>query len=289
MVRSFAVAFLACALLAVPLTGAQSRQPAETGALAETVGPTGGLPALPPLPGGTSTTMGGTIQSLDQVRDQFSLAVYGQRPIKILFDERTQVYRDGVKVPLHDLRPEEHASVQTALDGSNLFAVSVHILSAIPEGECQGRVQNYNARTGELAISTALSPEPIKLIVPAEASITRQGQSTFASQSSGRNDLLPGALVTATFRHGQNSKDVANQITILAVPCSSFVFAGTISYLDLSAGVLAVANPQDGKTYEVHFSSTHIPSSGKISVGESVSVKAIYDGSKYQAAEITAH
>ena len=36
--------------------------------------------------------------------------------MKILFDERTQVYRDGVRIPLRDLRPEDHASVQTILE-----------------------------------------------------------------------------------------------------------------------------------------------------------------------------
>ena len=164
MVRSLPVAFLECALLAVPLLGAQSGHPNDPNAAVETVSSSGGMLALPPVPDGTTTIVGGTIQNLDLVRDQFSLALYGQRPMKILFDERTQVYRDGVKIPLRDLRPEVHASVQTALDGSNVFAVSIHILSISPEGECRGRVLRFNARTGELEVRTALSPEPVKTV-----------------------------------------------------------------------------------------------------------------------------
>jgi hypothetical protein len=285
MVRSLSVAFLECALLAVPPIGAQTGHSGNPKPAVETVSSS---LALPPAPGGTTTVVGGTIQNLDLVRDQFSLALYGQRAMKILFDERTQVYRDGVKIPLRELRPEVHASVQTTLDGSNVFAVSIHILTIAPEGECRGRVLNFNSRTGELEVSTALSPEPVKLLVPPDATIVREGQPAFTSKSSGRNDLVAGALVAATFRSRQNSKDVVSQITILAIPGSSFLFEGTISSLDLSVGLLNVVNPKDGKNYDIHFRSQRMPESGKLHLGESVTVRAFYNGTQYEAAEITA-
>jgi hypothetical protein len=288
MVRSLPVVFLECALLAVPTIGAQSEHPKDQNAAVETVSTSGGLLALPPVPGGTTTVVGGAIRDLDLVRDQFSLSLDGKRAMKILFDERTQVYRDGVKIPLRDLRPEGHASVQTTLDGSNVFAVSIHILSKTPEGECRGRVLKYNPQNGELEVSTALSPEPVRLFVPADASIKRDGQPSFTSRSSGRNDLVAGALVVATFRQGPGNRDVASQITILAIPGTSFLFAGNISYLDLSIGLLNVVDPRDGRSYEIHFTSARIPADGPLHLGESVSVKAYYDGTQYQAAEITA-
>ena len=97
------------------------------------------LPPLPPAPRGNSTTVGGEIRKVDPVLDQFTLAVFGQRPIKIFFDERTEVYRDGKRIPLHDLGPSGHASVQTILDGTDVFAMSVHMLTQLPEGECTGQ------------------------------------------------------------------------------------------------------------------------------------------------------
>ena len=290
MVRSLPVIFFGCAVLAAPFVRAQSIQPDGPNTVVESANRSGDLPALPPLPAGTTTTVGGIIRNLDLVRDQLSLNLYGQHPMKILFDERTQVFRDGVKASLRDLRPEEHASVQTVLDGSDVFAVSIHVLSASPEGECQGRVLNYNSRTSELEISSALSPQPIRLFVPADASVARQGQPSFSSRSSGRNDLVAGALVTATFRPGQDGKGgVASKITILVVPGSSFLFVGKISNLDLSNGLLDLVDPRDGRSYEIHFPSSHIPGSENIRLGQSVSVKAYYDGTWYQAAEITAH
>jgi hypothetical protein len=92
-----------------------------------------------------STVIGGAIQNIDPVRDQFTLKVFGGKPMKILFDERTQVYRDGKKTPLRELRPDDHASVETVLDGTKVFALSVHMLSQLPEGERQGQVIDYNA------------------------------------------------------------------------------------------------------------------------------------------------
>jgi len=100
--------------------------------------------SLPPLPPGKTTILGGEIRNFDPVRDQFSLRIYGQRPMKILFDERTQVYRDGVRIPVRDLGFEDHASVQTTLDGASVFAVSIHILAGSQEGECEGRVLKYD-------------------------------------------------------------------------------------------------------------------------------------------------
>src|SRR5581483_539127 len=98
-------------------------------------------PPLPLAPAGRSTVIGGVIRSIDPVLDEMTLSVYGNgKPMKIYFDERTKFFRNGVKTPLDDMRPPDHASVETLLDGDNVFAVSVHMLSNSPQGECQGQV-----------------------------------------------------------------------------------------------------------------------------------------------------
>lgn len=288
-VTFFAAAFLGCAVLAVPLLNAQPDQVAAPKTVVGSTLADGDLPAVPPVPKGSTTIMGGAIRNLDPVRDQFSLNIYGQRPMKILFDERTQVFQDGIKIPLRDLRPEDHASVQTVLDGSNVFAVSIHVLSQLPEGECQGRVLNYNPGTEELDVSAAPFPEPVRLFVPADVSVAREGETAFTSRSSGRNDLVAGALISATFMPMPSGRDVASRITVLAIPGSSFIFVGNISYLDVPSGILDLVDPRDGKSYEIHFDSAHIPASGNVHLGENVVVKAYYGGSGYQASEITAN
>ncbi len=250
-------------------------------------GSLGNLPALPPAPKGKSTILGGEIRSVDAVRDQFVLHIHGQRPMKILFDERTQLYRDGVRIPLRELGSEDHASVQTVLDGDNVFAVSVHVLSRSPEGECQGRVLNFNPRTGELAISSPVSPDPVRLIVQANASVVREGQPAFTSASAGAGDLVPGTLVSASFLAEPGGRDVADRVTVLAVPGAAFVFSGNASFLDPHAGLMILQDPRDGKTYQVHFDPALVSASQNLHTGSSVTVTASYDGSRYAANTIT--
>ena len=67
---------------------------------------------MPPLPRGKSTILGGAIRDVDPVLDRFTLRIVGEKPIRILFDERTQVFLDGKKIPLRELRPSSHASVE---------------------------------------------------------------------------------------------------------------------------------------------------------------------------------
>jgi len=250
-------------------------------------GPAGALPELPPPPEGKSTILGGKIRRVDPVRDQFFLDIYGQRPMKILYDERTQVFRDGKKIPLQDLGVEDRAAVQTILDGSDVFAMSIHILSRAAEGTCEGRVLAYNSRTGELEIATAESPQPVRVIVPASAQVSRVGESTFTSGPSGVTDLVPGAIVSATFESEPGHGDFADRVSVFAVPGAAFVFGGKVSFIDMHSGILVVSDPRDGKQYQVSFDPSQFQESGKLRTGVMVTVTATYDGTRYVASEMT--
>ena len=139
------------------------------------------LPALPAAPDGKSTIMGGEIEKLDPVRDQFQLKAFGQRPMTILFDERTQVYLDGKEIPMHNLHPGDNASIQTVLDGTNVFAISIHLLSRAPAGEYQGQVLSYNSDTKELTVNGISASDSVKLLVPIDTPVTRVGQGALSS------------------------------------------------------------------------------------------------------------
>src|SRR5215469_13878163 len=103
----------------------------------------GSLSVIPDLPHGKSTILGGAIRDVDPVLDRFTLNIMGEKPMRILFDERTQLFLDGKKIPLRDLHAAQHASVQTTLDGTSVFAISVHILSQLQQGDYRGAVQFY--------------------------------------------------------------------------------------------------------------------------------------------------
>src|SRR5271154_2168969 len=265
--------------------GAMPEQHADTKFVSVTEGTAGTLPALPSIPRGKSTVIGGAIHDVDPVRDQFSLKVFGGRTMKILFDERTQVYRDGVKTPLRDLGPDDHASIETVLDGTNVFALSIHMLSRSPEGECQGQILNYDPGTGELTVSDALSHEPIKLRVPTGTAVVRIGQASTA-ENLGSPALLKGTLISAKFEPDNKGRGVASQISILATPGSAFVFSGEVTFLDLHSNVFVVVDPRDDKTYKISFNPASFPITKDLHEGTHVRVTANFDGTHYVASAI---
>ncbi len=246
----------------------------------------GNTPDLPPLPQGISTILGGEIYRLDPVMDEFQLKVYGEKPMKIFFDERTEVYRDGKRIPLHDLGPATHASVQTMLDGTNVFAASIHILSTQPQGEYEGRVLSYDAGTGVLNLTTEPNRPAFRLVVSSRTTFKRVGQGAFSSAASGPADLAPGSLVQVKFDSNNRGQGVVTEVSVLAAPGASFVFSGTIAELNLAAGTLAVVDPRDNQSYQISFDA-HAEISQRLSIGEHVRIAADYNGEKYVATGIT--
>jgi hypothetical protein len=242
---------------------------------------------IPPLPPGRTTIFGGQIRSVDPVRDQLTLDVYGQRPMRILFDERTQVYRDGKRVPLRDLTAVKHASVETTLDGSSIFAVSVHALSESTEGTYEGRILSYNAATDELIMSSGPLGDQFKVTVGRNTAVVRRGQSTFVSASGGAADLESGSLVSIQFAPGTNRGAVADRIEILAVPGAAFSFSGNISWIDLHTGLLVLTDPLDQKEHEIFFNPSSAPEVQDAHIGEGIHVVATYDGTRYVASAIS--
>ena len=243
--------------------------------------PTVFLPDLPAMPRGKSTVIGGSIRNVDGVRDQLTLNIFGGRSMKVLYDARTQVYRDGQKAALRDLRTGEHVSVETMLDGTTVFARSIHMLSKMPEGESQGQVVSYDRSTGELEVRDSLSPEPIKLHISPSTQIVRQGQES----SSG--DLVAGTLISIQFQADNSGTNVASKISVLATPGSAFVFTGRVVFIDLHTGVLALVDPRDDKRYEVSFDPGHFSINRDVREGSIVTVKANFDGVRYTASALT--
>ncbi len=266
---------------------ANPEQHVDTQFVSAAEGTSGTLPALPPIPRGKSTVIGGAIHDVDPVRDQLTLKVFGGQSMKILFDERTQVYRDGVKTPLRDLRPDDHASIETVLDGTNVFALSIHMLSQSPEGECQGQVLNYDPSTRELTLNDVLSREPIKLRVPTGTSVIRVGQASSA-ENLASSTLVKGTLISAKFEPDSKGRGVARQIAILATPGSAFVFSGEVAFLDLHSNVFVVVDPRDDKRYKISFDPASFPNSEQLHEGAHVTVTANFDGTGYVASAFTA-
>lgn len=234
------------------------------------------MPNLPPPPSGKSTVIGGTLLKVDPVRDQVTVHVFGGGSMKIFFDARTQVYRDGQRVSLHDLKNGDRASVETILDGTMVFARSVHILTRRMEAECHGQVLAYNAAAGELRVRDFLSSEPLALRVPSGTTILREDHEASSAQ------LRAGALVDVEYQASGSGQGVATKIAILAIPGLEYIFSGRVAFVDVRAGKMAIVDPHDQRSYDISFN----PRSsvlGDVREGNDVVVTAVFDGTRYSA------
>jgi hypothetical protein len=244
------------------------------------------LPALNSAHHGKSTLLGGSILSVDPVRDELTLRVVGMRPLRILFDEYTAIYRDGNKSLLRNVAPGDHASVQTMLSGTDVYALSIHVLSEVPEGEYQGRVLRYNHDTGEVTIASVGSGNSINLFVPSDTPVVQAGQSVFTSTSRGLSDLVEGAVISVRFESDKKGRGIVSRISVLATPGSVYEFSGNLSALDMHSGILDMVDSVDNMSYQIAFDPVHPPISESLHLGDHVSVTASFDGTHYTASTI---
>ncbi len=240
---------------------------------------------LPPAPTGRSTAVGGEIQKVDLVRDQISLKVPAGHVIKILFDERTEVFHNGKKMSILDLHPEDHASIETTLDGTRIFALRIHTASDLPDGRLHGTVERYDAATGELRLALSHIRESVSLMAGKDTPIARVGDKEFVAHNSGAADLIAGSLVDVSFKSTKGHPGAATRVDILAVPGSEFVFEGTLSFLDLRSGRLSIQGASD-RDMDISFEPSRFPVSEDLHQGSSVKVSARFDGSRYLATSI---
>lgn len=281
MFGSLAVLVLSTAAMAQSLPGQTPEREANRPAV-----PPAATTPLPPIPKGRSTVIGGEIRKVDPVRDQFTLKVFGGQSLQILFDERTQVYRDGVKIRVLDLHPEDHGSVETTLDGTKIFAIRIRVLSQPPQGDCRGEVSNYNPRTGELTVKEALSQEPITLHVPPGTPVERVGQDPSVAQGGGLSDLGRGSRVEVSFKAGLRGQGVVTKIGVLAAAGATFRFSGKLLFLDSHTGRLVIEDARDQQTHEISYDPSRFAVSRDLREGLDVRLTTIFDGTRYVASEI---
>jgi hypothetical protein len=238
------------------------------------------LPDLPPLPKGPASVLGGTVRNLDRVRDRIVLHVFGGRNMVLLFDGRTHVYRDGQTASISALASGEHVSIDTVLDGKDVFARNIRILTQSPDAQSSGQVLNYDPGRQELSLRDALSPEPIKLRLAGNTVVLR------GDRAVSLGELQPGALVAVKFVPAADGRDVAREISILALPGTEFGFSGRVATLDLHTGLLVVIDPRDRKSYEIRFDPAAVRVRGDLREGADVVVTASFDGTRYVAGTI---
>lgn len=236
--------------------------------------------ALPPLPKGPISLIGGILSKIDPIHDRVIVHVFGGKDMPVVFDGRTKVIREDTVLSMRDLQPGVRIYLDTLSVNGQTFAKTIRIEGAPAVGEVQGQVTGYDAKRSVLVIRDERSPKPVRVAINSETAI-RHGNQPFQL-----SDLEDGTLVKIRFRPGSTGAEAAQTIDVLAQPGNTFVFFGRITFVDTRTDHVAIANLSDKNTYEVAID--QLPPSVKLQLkeGVSASIHARFDGVNYQAQTI---
>lgn len=248
--------------------GSESKKTADTD-------PIMGVPALPK---GKTSMIGGTVSKIDGIHNKLKVKIFGKGgQWDLAFDERTHFYRDGAETTFENVKKGDRVYVDTMLDGHRILARNVRVVNNIGPADARGQVTSFG--DGRMEIRDDLSSRPVHFQVTNNTQVQRDGHAASLA------DVREGSLITVQFLPEKENRGVAKTITVLAAPGENFNFAGKVTHLDLRAGLIAVENRTDSKTYDITFDREHkLPSN--LMVGSDVKVAAIFDGKQYKASQI---
>ena len=243
----------------------------------------GDLLAPKPLQPSKLSLIGGTVKSIDQIKDHMTVRIYGSKTMRVKFDQRTHFYRDGKETTQLAVKTGDRIYLDTQLFEGKVFAKNVHVETGSTPADASGQIVSFNAKSGDMVVRDDLAGANVKFRVGPQT-VIKSGQSAATPGS-----LRAGALIAVKFSPRSRSTGTADEVSIIAEPGTSFTYLGRVTHLDLRSGLLAIENQADGKTYEVHFdSSVRVPDN--LAVGSQVTVVAMFQGKAYtvQSLEVTA-
>ena len=233
----------------------------------------------PPLPDTQVTLVGGTVKSIDRIRNRLTVEPFHAKPMKMVFDERSHIYRDGVETTMMGINKGDKVYVDTQLDRTHVLARNIHVVTGATAADARGQILSVHGDS--MSVQDDLSGAPVSFRIDPQTVVKRQGAT--ASQS----DLVPGSIVGIRFAAG-SKHDLAKEVDVLAQPGSAFKFYGDVTFLDLSRGLLALHNRADDKTYELRFDPAAMPAleRNSLHVGLMLNVDARFTGKGYEAEQM---
>jgi hypothetical protein len=237
------------------------------------------LLAPKPLQPSKLSLIGGTVKSIDQIRDNMTVRVYDAGTMKVKFDQRTHFYRDGKETTQLTVKKGDRVYLDTQLFEGKVFAKNVHVESGSRSADASGQIVSFNPNSGDMVVQDQLAGSTVRFRVDPQTTIKQGDAKTTASA------LRPGSLIAVKFSPRSRNAGAAEEVSIIAAPGTSFTYFGRVTHLDLHAGLLAIENQADGKVYDIHFdSSTRIPEN--LTVGSQVTAVAMFRGHDYVAQSV---
>lgn len=235
-----------------------------------------------PVPRTTTTLVGGIITGVDRLRNRLTLHVFGGNRWTVNFDERTHIFHNGAETTQLALKKGERVYVDTQLDNNrhDIFARNIRVGVAELPADADGQIIAVDTKHNELTLRDTLNSVPVRFAVDPETRISN-GQTPAAFK-----DIKPGTLVHVRFAASSPNRGLAREVSIIAVPGSTFTFAGKVTFLDLHRGLIAVQNTTDDKNYEIHFVPSAVANRNELGVGRDVLVRATFEGTRYMAQSV---
>lgn len=237
---------------------------------------------VPPLPRGKVSFVGGNVAKVDTIRNHMTVEPFGTHTkMKIAFDERTHIYRDGVETTQAAIHKGDRVYVDTMLDGPRVFARNVRVVTQVTPADASGQVTAFDSRSGMMTVQDQLSGQQVTFAVTPQTSVKNQDNKPASTSA-----LQPGTLVSVRFSPTQGKRGEAREVAVLAVPGTAFTFVGKVVHLDLRSGLLAVDNQSDDKTYDISFDPATSQVKNDLRLGAQVVVVATFTGNGYKASSI---
>jgi hypothetical protein len=164
------------------------------------------------------------------------------------------------------------------LDTGRLFARNIRVVTNLKPSDARGQIVSYEARSGRMTVRDDLSATAVSFRVTQQTVVTGGG-------GQGAIELVPGALVSVRFAPDKSNRDVAREVSVLAVPGNTFAFSGKVRHLDMRSRTIAVENLTDNKTYELTFDPGVVRND--VTVGSDVTVSAQFIGKGYKAQTVS--
>jgi hypothetical protein len=234
----------------------------------------------PPLPNGKVTLVGGTVKSVDMVRNHLVVQPFGGGAMKVNFDERTHIYRDGIETTQLGIRKGERVYIDTMLDGSAVFARNIRVRLGQP-AHAEGQVISFDPQSGMLVLRDRLSSQPLSFRASQNTAVTVDGKRGSLA------DLKPGSIISVRFSPYRANSGSATEIAISAVPGTVFTFSGKVTNVDLRNGVISVENRTDDKTYDINFNIGRVDRRDALNIGSDVTIQAVFQSTGYLAQSVT--
>jgi len=230
-----------------------------------------------PLPKADLSLIGGIARKIDVVHNRVTVQPFGGGArYMVYFDDRTRFLSNGRETTVLALHVGDKIYVDSQALGAEVFAKTIQVRATGGAAHASGQV--IEILGGQVRLEDRLSGQQVRFALTDQTKVeTREGPSSLSA-------LHSGSLVDVTFTTGRKSE--AQSIMIHATPGESYVFAGTLTHVNLKDGVLALDNQVDGNNYELYFDPLAEKSVARLVAGTPVQVTANFDGKRYRATSI---